>query len=286
MRIDLNADVGESFSRWSLGDDAGLAAVVSSMNVACGFHAGDPAVMTATVGLARDHGVAIGAHVAYRDLAGFGRRFVDADPDELCAEVRYQVGALAAIAVAEGAAVTYCKPHGALYNAIVAHEAQARAVVRALVGLAEAGHVLTLLGLPGAVALRYAEAAGLPTAAEAFCDRAYAPDGTLVPRSQPGAVLRDPAEIAARAVLMATQGIVETIDGTEVRMRPVSLCLHGDNAGAVDAARAVREALDAAGVVVAPFAPPPARASSAAPGSSASAASPVDTGPLHPEPVA
>lgn len=268
MRIDLNADVGEGFARWELGDDEGLAPLLSSMNIACGYHAGDPAVMTATVRLARAHGVAIGAHVSYRDLAGFGRRFIDVDPAELRAEVRYQVGALAAIAAAEGATVSYCKPHGALYNTIAHHEAQARAVVEALAGLAQAGQVLTLLGLPGSVALRLADVAGLPTAEEAFCDRAYALDGTLVPRGQPGAVLHDPQEVARRAVGMVTDSAVTAIDGSRISLRPASLCVHGDSPGAVAMARAVRAGLDAAGVAVAPFAPPDrtAGAGLAAPG--------------------
>ena len=257
MRIDLNADVGESFSRWTLGDDAGLAPVLSSMNVACGFHAGDASVMTATVRLASEHGLAIGAHVAYRDLAGFGRRFIDADPDDLRAEVRYQVGALQAIAAAEGMTVTYCKPHGALYNTIVDHERQARAVVEALAGLAGNGSPLTLLGLPGSLALRYASEAGLPMAAEAFVDRAYAADGTLVPRSQPSSVLQDPDAVAARAVRMVTDGVVDAIDGTAVHFRPASLCVHGDSPGAVGMAHAVRAALEQAGVDVGPFAPAP-----------------------------
>lgn len=264
MRIDLNADVGESFSRWPLGDDAALASALSSMSVACGFHAGDPAVMTATVRLAREHGLAIGAHVSYRDLPGFGRRFIDVDPGELRAEVRYQVGALSAIAAAEGAKVTYCKPHGALYTAIVGHERQARAVVEALTGLAENGTVLTLLGLPGSLALRYATQWGLPTAAEGFIDRSYARDGTLVPRSQPGAVLHDPALVAQRAVRMVSEGVVEAVDGTTVRFRPASLCVHGDSPGAVDMARAVRTALDQAGVTVEPFAPATPAAADAA----------------------
>lgn len=253
MQIDLNADVGESFSRWALGADAALAPVLSSMNVACGFHAGGPVVMSETVRLAVQHDNAVGAHVGYRDLAGFGRRFVDVDPVELCAEVRYQVGALSAIAAVEGAQVTYCKPHGALYNTIVHHEPQARAVVEALVGLAESGATLTLLGLPGSLALQLAAEAGLPTAAEAFCDRAYTPQGTLVSRSLPGAVLHDPQLVAERAVRMATEGVVEAIDGTTVQLRPDSLCVHGDSPGAVEMACEVRAALDAAGVQVGAF---------------------------------
>ncbi|WP_246785323.1 LamB/YcsF family protein [Austwickia chelonae] len=245
--------MGESFSRWDLGDDAELAPVLSSVNIACGFHAGDPLVMTRTVRLAVEHGLAVGAHVSYRDLAGFGRRFVDVDPAELAAEVRYQIGALQAVAATEGATVTYCKPHGALYNTIGHHPGQARAVVEALCGLADTGSVLTLLGLPGSLASELAERAGLPTAVEAFCDRAYTPEGTLVPRKDPGAVLHDPVVVAARTVRLVTDGVVDAIDGTPVPLRPDSLCVHGDSPGAVDMARAVRAALDNAGVQVASF---------------------------------
>lgn len=255
MRVDLNADVGESFGAWRMGDDAALAPVLTSMNVACGFHAGDARTMGATVRLARRHGLAVGAHVSYRDRAGFGRRFVDVDTDELCAEVRFQVGALSAIAAAEGVAVTYCKPHGALYHAMVTHEGQARAVVDALAGLAAGGLELILLGLPGSMSLTFAAEAGLSTATEAFCDRAYTAAGTLVPRGQEGVVLDDPREVAARAVRMVTEGVVVADDGTEISVAADSLCVHGDGPAAVVMARAVRAGLDAAGVDVAPFAP-------------------------------
>ncbi|MEP7161213.1 MAG: 5-oxoprolinase subunit PxpA [Dermatophilaceae bacterium] len=252
MRVDLNADVGESFGQWRLGDDASLAPHLSSMNVACGFHAGGPLTMTATIRLAREHSLAVGAHVGYRDLAGFGRRFLDVDPAELCAEVRYQVGALQAVAAGEGVEVTYCKPHGALYDAILRHEAQARAVAEALAGWARP---LTLLGLPGSAALRIADDLGVPTAREAFCDRAYTAQGTLVPRGQRGAVVHDLDAVVTRVVRMVTDGSVVAIDGTEVSVNADSLCVHGDSPGAVALARAVRAALDEAGVTVEPFAP-------------------------------
>ncbi len=250
MRVDLNADVGESMGPLRPADDASLASLLSSMNVACGFHAGDPLTMAATVRLAHRHSLAVGAHVGYRDLAGFGRRFLDVDPVELCAEVRYQVGALQAIAAGEGVEITYCKPHGALYNAIVRHEAQARAVAEALAG---AARPLTLLGLPGSAALRIADDLGVPTAREAFCDRAYTAQGTLVPRDRAGAVLRDPDVVATRAVRMVVNGFVVAIDGTEVSVSADSLCVHGDSPGAVAMAQAVRAALDGAGVIVEPF---------------------------------
>ena len=250
MRVDLNADVGESMGPLRPADDASLASLLSSMNVACGFHAGDPLTMAATVRLAHRHSLAVGAHVGYRDPAGFGRRFLDVDPVELCAEVRYQVGALQAIAAGEGVEITYCKPHGALYNAIVRHEAQARAVAEALAG---AARPLTLLGLPGSAALRIADDLGVPTAREAFCDRAYTAQGTLVPRDRAGAVLRDPDVVATRAVRMVVNGFVVAIDGTEVSVSADSLCVHGDSPGAVAMAQAVRAALDGAGVIVEPF---------------------------------
>lgn len=255
MRIDLNADVGESFGRWTLGDDAAMLELVTSANVACGFHAGDPLTLQRTCELAAARGVAIGAQVGYRDLAGFGRRFLDVAPEELTADVLYQVGALAAFARVAGTRVGYVKPHGALYNTVVQHEAQAAAVVEAVVRY---DATLPLLGLPGSVLLDRAERAGLRPVAEAFADRAYTPAGTLLPRREAGAVLHDPAEVAARSVRMATVGEVVAVDGTVVPVRPASLCLHGDSPGAVAMARAVRRALDAAGIAVSSFveAPP------------------------------
>src|SRR5690606_22941516 len=240
----------ESFGAWTMGDDAAILRVVTSANVACGFHAGDPRTARRTCALAAEAGVAVGAHVAYRDLAGFGRRFLDVDPGELTADVAYQIGALQALAAAAGTAVRYVKPHGALYNAIVHHRAQARAVAAA-VRTVDPG--LPILVLPGTVIEEEARAAGLRPVVEAFADRAYLPDGTLVPRSRPGAVVTDPQEVADRVVRMATEGTVTAVDGTAVRVRAESVCVHGDTPGAVALATAVREALDAAGVLVAGF---------------------------------
>ncbi|WP_406831762.1 5-oxoprolinase subunit PxpA [Pedococcus sp. KACC 23699] len=251
--VDLNADLGESFGRWSLGDDAAMLEVVTSANVACGFHAGDPTTLMDICLRAAASGVAVGAQVGYPDLAGFGRRFIDVSAVDLTADVVYQVGALRALARAAGTRVSYVKPHGALYNAIVAHEAQAAAVVEALVLL---GDDLPLVGLPGSLSLRFAEEAGLSTVVEAFADRAYAPDGTLVPRADPGAVIHDPEAVAGRVVRLVVDGVVEAIDGSLLAVRPDSVCVHGDTAGAVSLATAVRQGLEAAGVQLRPFARP------------------------------
>lgn len=252
MTIDLNADLGESFGRWILGDDEAMLRVVTSANIACGFHAGDPATLVRTCAAAAERGVRIGAQVGYRDLAGFGRRFVDVTPEDLYADVLYQIGALDGIARSVGSRVSYVKPHGALYNTVVHHEAQAVAVVRAVVA---AGGSLPVLGLPGSVLLATATDAGLPTVREAFADRGYRPDGTLVPRSEPGAVLSDPSLVAARTVRMVVDGTVQAHDGSLVGISPESLCLHGDSPGAVAMAASVRDALKAAGVEIAPFVP-------------------------------
>ncbi|MFC5381169.1 LamB/YcsF family protein [Aquipuribacter nitratireducens] len=253
--IDLNADLGEGFGAWRLTDDDALLDVVTSANVACGFHAGDASTMRRVCAAAAARGVVVGAQVSYRDLAGFGRRFIDADPAELLDEVVYQVAALAGLAAAEGTSVRYVKPHGALYNALVHHEAQARAVVAAVRDAAAVtGTPLPVLGLPGSVVERLAAEGGVPFVAEAFTDRAYTPQATLVPRREPGAVLDDPAEVAARAVALATDETVTTREGGTVTVRARSLCLHGDTPGAVATGRAVRAALEAAGVTLAPFA--------------------------------
>ncbi len=257
--IDLNADVGEGFGAWSLGDDEGLLAVVTSANVACGFHAGDPATLLRTCRVAAARGVAVGAQVGYRDLAGFGRRFVDYARADLVADVLYQVGALDALARAAGTRVGYVKPHGALYGAVVHHEEQAGAVVEAVAALDDGtGRGLPVLGLPGSALLARAERAGLPAVPEAFADRGYAPDATLVPRSAPGALVTEPGAVAERAVRMATRGTVLAVDGTEVRLArggpPVaSVCVHGDTPGAAALAGAVRAALEEAGVRLAAF---------------------------------
>jgi UPF0271 protein len=249
--IDLNSDVGESFGRWTLGDDSAMFESVSSANVACGFHAGDPSVIRATSAKAAQAGVVIGAHVGYRDLAGFGRRFLDVDPTELADDVVYQIGALQALAATAGARVKYVKPHGGLYNAIVKHTAQAQAVVDAVKAVDPS---LPILGLPGSEVLRLAEKAGLRAVTEAFADRAYNPDGTLVSRTQAGAVLHDPAEVAGHVLRMATEGRVKAIDGSLLNVRAESICVHGDSPGAVAMAAAVKSALSDAGVGIAAFA--------------------------------
>ena len=248
--IDLNADLGESFGRWTLGDDEAMLDVVTSANVACGFHAGDPRGLLRVCEQAAGRGVVIGAQVGYRDLAGFGRRFIDVDPADLMADVIYQIGALQGICLAAGTVVRYVKPHGALYNALVHHEAQAAAVVEAVRRVDDS---LPLLGLPGSVLLGLADAAGLPTVTEAFTDRAYLSDGSLVPRSRDGAVLHDPDTVAARAVRLVVTGEVEAADGAPLRIDAASLCVHGDSPGAVSMATAVRAGLEAAGVRLAPF---------------------------------
>ncbi|KQS66033.1 LamB/YcsF family protein [Modestobacter sp. Leaf380] len=249
--IDLNSDLGEGFGQWTLGDDDALLEIVSSANVACGFHASDATIMRRVCERAVEHGVAIGAQVGYRDLPGFGRRFIDVEPHALTQDVVYQLGALQAFARVAGDRVRYVKPHGALYNAIVHHEEQAAAVVAAVV---DVDPTLPVLGLPGSVWLRLAAEAGLTTVAESFADRAYTPEGTLVSRRLPGAVLHDPAEIARRCVAMATGGAVTDVDGGELHLAPGSICVHGDTPGAVGIARQVRDALTGAGVTLSPFA--------------------------------
>lgn len=248
--IDLNSDIGESFGAWSMGDDEAILDVVTSANIACGFHAGDPGHMRRTVRAALARGVAIGAHVSYRDLAGFGRRFVDASPDELADDVVYQIGALQGMARAEGARVTYVKPHGALYNTIVHHEEHARAVVDAVRAVGD----LALLLLPGSRAADLAREAGIEVIGETFADRAYTPSGTLVPRRESGAVIEDPEVVAERMVRFAETGEIEATDGTILRPDATSICLHGDTPGAVDLARAVRRGLEGAGVDIRSFA--------------------------------
>jgi 5-oxoprolinase (ATP-hydrolysing) subunit A len=248
--IDINSDLGEGLGLWRMGDDAALLEIVSSANVACGFHAGDPSIMRKVCETAAERGVAIGAHVSYPDTAGFGRRFMDIDPRELRDIVTYQIGALDAFARAAGSRVTYVKPHGALYNTMVHHEEQAGAVVAGIVAVGK----LPMLGLAHSVALECAQAAGLRPVREAFVDRAYNADGTLVARQQPGAVLHDVGQIVDRTVRMLTEGWITTLDGSEVRIEFDSLCVHGDTPGAVSIARGVREALEHAGIVIRPFA--------------------------------
>ncbi|NUW30685.1 LamB/YcsF family protein [Nonomuraea sp. SMC257] len=251
MVIDLNADLGEGFGIWTLGDDVALLDVVTSANVACGFHAGDPVTIRRTCAAAVDRGVSIGAQVSYRDLAHFGRREMDVEPEELCAEVLYQLAAVDGIARAMGGRVSYVKPHGALYNRICRDPAQAAAVVDAV---ADYDPSLPILTLPGSAVHAAAAAEGVSTVTEAFADRAYTPAGALVPRREPGAVLHDVEAVSARAVRMAVEGTVTAADGGTVEVRARSICVHGDTPGAVRMARAVRDGLLEAGVVLQAFA--------------------------------
>lgn len=243
--LDLNADLGEGYGDWSIGDDAAMLDVVTTANIACGGHAGDGGTMRAACRAAAARGVAITAHVAYPDLGGFGRRFVDIAPNDLTDLVIIQVGALQAMAAAEGTSVRGVKPHGALYNALAHHEGQAAAVVAAL---GELGGQLPLVAAPGAVAVDAAREAGIEVVLEGFADRAYLPDGTLTPRSRPGAVLTDPAAVTAQARSIATEQRVRTADGSWRELPVRSLCLHGDTTGAVGLARAVRSDLEGVGV--------------------------------------
>lgn len=248
--IDLNSDLGESFGTWKLGDDDAMLDLVSSANVACGFHAGDPSTLRRVCQSAADRGVTIGAQVSYPDLVGFGRRFIDMDPAELRDAVLYQLGALDGFAQVAGAGVGYVKPHGALYHACISHPEQAEAVVAAA---HEYDPSMAVLGAPGSPLLAVADARGMEPVAEAFADRAYLADGRLVPRTQDGAVLTDPAMVAARAVSIAVNHRVTAIDGTEVEVDARSICIHGDTPGAVEMAQAVRAGLEVASVGIHAF---------------------------------
>jgi UPF0271 protein len=249
--IDLNADLGESYGAWSMGDDEAMFEVVSSANVACGFHAGDPLTMLRSARLAERHGVVLGAHPGYRDRAGFGRRAMDVSADELAAEVVYQLGALAAVARSAGAEVRYVKAHGALYHRLGADRSAAAAVADAL---AAAAPGVAVLGPPESELERAAAEAGIRYAREAFIDRGYLADGRLVPREHPDALVRDPGAAADRALELVETGGIAAADGARVELAPDSLCLHGDTPGSVGIARAVRAALATAGHDVRPFA--------------------------------
>ncbi len=248
--VDLNSDSGEAFGSWSMGDDATMMSLVSSANIACGFHASDPLTMRNTCALAARNNVRIGAHVSYPDLVGFGRRFIDMAPAELTNAVLFQLGALEAVARAEGTRVSYVKPHGGLYNAIVHHEQQAQAVAQ---GIKEFGGDLPILCLPHSEIEKSAQSLGLPVVYEVFADRGYTPEGTLVPRTQPGAVIHDTEEVAQRVLRMVAEGTVVAQDGSVVSLRADSICVHGDTPGAVALAREVREILVRNGVQIQPF---------------------------------
>ena len=248
--MDLNSDLGESFGAWRMGDDEAILRVVTSANVACGFHAGDPAGILATVRAAVAQGVTIGAHVAYPDLVGFGRRNMDVTSAELQADVMYQIGALQGLATAAGTRVRYVKPHGALYNTIAHDARQGDDVISALLAL---DRKLVLLALAGSPLIGRARARGLTVVAEAFADRAYNDDGTLVSRRLPGAVLHDADQVAERMLRWSESGTLTSISGRPVRLEAESICVHGDSPGAVAMARAVRARLSAAGVPLGAF---------------------------------
>ena len=233
-----------------MGDDDAMLGIVSSANVACGFHAGDPAGILQTLRRAAGRGVAVGAHVAYPDLRGFGRRTMDVASADLQADVIYQIGALQGLAAVAGTAVRYVKPHGALYNTIAHDERQARDVIAAIRAI---DPTLPLVGLAGSPLLDWARQSGLRVIAEAFADRAYAPDGSLVSRREKGAVLHDPADVAARMLRLATEGLVTAIDGSTLRIAADSVCVHGDSPGAVAMAREVRALFERSGVAVVSF---------------------------------
>lgn len=248
--IDLNSDLGENTPDRIVGDDAAMLEIVSSANVACGFHAGSPEGIRTTLDAAVRNGVVIGAHPGYLDYENFGRTNVEIDSKTLQAHVEYQLGALEGLARAAGGAVAYVKPHGALYNTIARDERQAAAVVAAIRAIDPS---LVLLGLADGVVLEVASRAGLQVAAEAFADRAYLPDGQLVSRTQEGAVLHDAAAVAERMVRFAETGVIRAIDGTDVRVDAQSICVHGDSAGAIAMATKTKRMLQQAGVTIAPF---------------------------------
>jgi UPF0271 protein len=249
--IDLNADLGESFGAYRMGKDPELLGIVTSANIACGFHAGDPGIMDQTVSLCVEKQVAIGAHPGYHDLRGFGRREIASDPREVEQDIVYQVGALGAFARSAGARIVHVKPHGALYNQAAQDPALARGIAR---GIARSGSGLLFVGLASSSVMKDAAAAeGLRFAAEAFADRRYRKDGTLVPRSEPGALIHDPEEAAAQAVGIARDGTVRAADGSAVALRAETICLHGDTPEAVAHATAVRKALERAGIALAPL---------------------------------
>lgn len=250
MRIDLNSDLGEHYGQWRMGDDETMLSVVTSANVACGFHAGDPRALLQTLKAAAAQGVTVGAHVAYPDLVGFGRRPMHLSDEELVADTIYQIGALQSLADAAGTRVSYVKPHGALYNTIARDSRQAAAVIT---GILQVNPELPLVGLAGSQLIDQAEASGLTAIPEAFADRAYESDGSLVARSQPGSVLHDPTEVAARMLRLVRDGVVEDRYGNDVPITASSICVHGDSGGAVEIAVALRDHLVAADVTLSSF---------------------------------
>ena len=248
--MDLNSDLGESLGAWPMGDDAAMLEIVSSANVACGFHAGDPAGILQTLRAAAARGVVVGAHVAYPDLKGFGRRNMDVASADLVADVIYQIGALQGLAAAAGTCVRYVKPHGALYNTIAHDARQAHDVIAAIRAV---NPQLALVALAGSPLVQWARDAGLRVVSEAFADRAYTPQGALVSRREKGAVLHDPEQIAQRMLRLAQEGVIEAVDGSVVRIEADSICVHGDSPDAVAIARQLRARLEAEGIAITSF---------------------------------
>ena len=249
MRVDLNSDVGESFGAYTIGQDQILLRHITSANIACGFHAGDPGVMRSTVAIAREHGVAVGAHPGFPDLVGFGRRDLNATSREVEDFVVYQIGALWAVAVAQGVRLQHVKPHGALFNMAVRDASLADAIARAT---AAVDRSLILFGLPGSELIAAGRRAGLRTASEVFADRAYEPDGTLVSRRKAGAVIHDSEAVVNRVLRMATDRTVVAVDGSTVTLDLDTICVHGDTPGAAELAARIRDALERSGVTVKP----------------------------------
>jgi UPF0271 protein len=253
MKIDINCDMGESFGAYKLGLDEEVIKYITSANIACGYHAGDPLVMERTVSLAKNYGVSAGAHPGFPDLMGFGRRNIDATLAEIKGYVTYQIGALQAFAKAQGLKVEHVKPHGALYLMAVEDEKISEAVVEAIKNVDKDLIFIALAGAKGEKMTKIGERIGLRVAYEAFPDRAYTPEGTLVSRRQPGAVIKDPDVVAQRALKMAKEGKVVAIDGTEINLRPETLCVHGDTPGAVNLVKKIRQTLTEEDVEVIPL---------------------------------
>ncbi len=249
-KVDLNSDLGESYGSWKMGDDPAVLTFVSSANVACGYHAGSPLVMKATIASAKAAGVAVGAHPAYPDLVGFGRRNLACSPDEIYADVLAQVGALKAFCEAAGVTLQHVKPHGAMYNSAAKKIEEAKAIAQAV---KDAGRGIILMGLAGSKFDEAAAELGVPYAAEAFADRGYMNDGSLVPRKMEGAFVRDTEVAAKRVIRMVKEGVVEAIDGTIVQLKPQSICLHGDSPTAVQMAQTLRARLIEAGIDIVPL---------------------------------
>jgi 5-oxoprolinase (ATP-hydrolysing) subunit A len=252
-RIDINCDMGEGFGAYTIGMDGEVIRYISSANIACGFHAGDPGVMNRTVKLAKENGVGVGAHPGFPDLAGFGRRNMDCTPDEVHDDVIYQIGALQGFCALHGVKLQHVKPHGSLYNMCVGNESLSRTVAEAIAAVDPGLLWVVLGGAQAALAQKVADATGIRVVFEAFPDRAYTPEGKLAPRKLPGAVITDPKRAAEQALRMAKEGKVITTDGTSIEMEVHTLCVHGDNPSAVDHVRTIRQALEAEGLCIAPM---------------------------------